>query len=942
MAETATSIAALLADPAIARLIAEPGPWWLWRADGIRLIATNAAGARAMGATGASIAAERIYSATHPFAGQIARLSPTLPDDGSSRLDRIRLFGRLGSEMALTEARRLTVGGDTVVAVTMAGPQRGDARAAAIAAVAESNAPIALYDKTGELLAAGTGAAALGNAPLNALLGGDTATVLSALAETGVATLDLVTGPLSLVALPSAEAILATIASHPVKAPDQGLRIVSAPAPDVGTPDATPVETVSAPVEMPSTAPEPAPMPVLASATPAPVNPIPALPAASPELPRRISWRMDSAGRFSETMPAVSAALTGMSWSEAAERFQLDPDGRVAKALADRTTFSGLASLWPMDGMDQRLTVALSGFPKLGRDGGFEGHSGFALVTGLAERAVTAALAEPAPAPTAEAEATAADMTINADEAVTTDADEAINIYTPAAFDAPEVDLSEPSAAEAPEAEATNAPSAVPAESTPLPTSGETRPALTVITNPPNVVALRGTVPDTKRAALSPVERNAFREIARALGARTEDELPAKTQNTAPAETDTPAITADAGTPHGPLPSAFAPPPPAALVSGDETKTPASEAADSSAIETPAPEAIPSADISAAEQDQTLEADPLVSTDDVDTENAVEATEAAGIDASQANDALDSIDDEPLPDPVDMAEVDALDETPAVPATEIAAQTPSTEHLAAPLTSPEPTKPDALADLAPARLVASLDVNDDARAVLDRLPMGIIVHRGNAVLYANRMLLDWAGFDSAGALELEGGVSRLFANGLTEAQNTGPLTITRADGTTVPVEARLAKTSWAGESALLFSLTRIEDASALPEATRTSLIEMRTRLDEVEEILDTATDGVVLVNADGTIESMNRSAEALFGYEAVEVKSRPFTSLFAPESRRSAQDYCDSLMSNGVASILNDGRQMIGRVKQGGLIPLYLTMGRTGTRDRTKLAAVFR
>ena len=40
------------------------------------------------------------------------------------------------------------------------------------------------------------------------------------------------------------------------------------------------------------------------------------------------------------------------------------------------------------------------------------------------------------------------------------------------------------------------------------------------------------------------------------------------------------------------------------------------------------------------------------------------------------------------------------------------------------------------------------------------------------------------------------------------------------------------------------------------------------RLREMTAILDTATDGVVILDADGVIESVNASAEALFGLEA--------------------------------------------------------------------------
>src|SRR5205807_538368 len=62
---------------------------------------------------------------------------------------------------------------------------------------------------------------------------------------------------------------------------------------------------------------------------------------------------------------------------------------------------------------------------------------------------------------------------------------------------------------------------------------------------------------------------------------------------------------------------------------------------------------------------------------------------------------------------------------------------------------------------------------------------------------------------------------------------------------------------------------------------------------------------------------------------------------FAPESHRPALDYLDGLARNGVASLLNDGREVIGRVRQGGLIPLFMTMGRVGERG-DKFCAVLR
>jgi len=110
---------------------------------------------------------------------------------------------------------------------------------------------------------------------------------------------------------------------------------------------------------------------------------------------------------------------------------------------------------------------------------------------------------------------------------------------------------------------------------------------------------------------------------------------------------------------------------------------------------------------------------------------------------------------------------------------------------------------------------------------------------------------------------------------------------------------------------------------------------------ELRSILDTATDGVVVIERDGRIASLSRSAEALFGYESSELVGKPFSELFAPESGRAALDYLDGLSLNGVASVLNDGREVIGRVREGGLIPLFMTMGRIA-EGTGKFCAVLR
>lgn len=134
---------------------------------------------------------------------------------------------------------------------------------------------------------------------------------------------------------------------------------------------------------------------------------------------------------------------------------------------------------------------------------------------------------------------------------------------------------------------------------------------------------------------------------------------------------------------------------------------------------------------------------------------------------------------------------------------------------------------------------------------------------------------------------------------------------------------------------------RVIDAET--QETVELLRQARLREAELRAILDTATDGIVILSGQGRILSLNRSAEALFGVESDDVASRPLIQLLAPSSQRMASDYLDGLARNGVASLLNDGREVLGLEKNGGQIPLFMTIGRislAGAND--KFCAVLR
>jgi PAS domain S-box-containing protein len=116
-----------------------------------------------------------------------------------------------------------------------------------------------------------------------------------------------------------------------------------------------------------------------------------------------------------------------------------------------------------------------------------------------------------------------------------------------------------------------------------------------------------------------------------------------------------------------------------------------------------------------------------------------------------------------------------------------------------------------------------------------------------------------------------------------------------------------------------------EPAKAPPEPSQLSDVAAD---EELRNILDTAADGIVTVDAQGNIRSFSAGAEAIFGYRIAEVVDKPLSTLLTQDSRRILRDYLSALQGPGLATVFNDGREVAAVVKQGGVVPLFLTIGR--------------
>ncbi|MBU3887184.1 PAS domain-containing sensor histidine kinase [Methylosinus sporium] len=187
-----------------------------------------------------------------------------------------------------------------------------------------------------------------------------------------------------------------------------------------------------------------------------------------------------------------------------------------------------------------------------------------------------------------------------------------------------------------------------------------------------------------------------------------------------------------------------------------------------------------------------------------------------------------------------------------------------------------------------------------AEALLDRLPIGVMVARGAEVLYANRTLLDYLGYGDAAALAGDGGATRLFAGRrpptAPDGSAGGVLEVIDSDGEPLEADARLEPIEWDGLAATLVTLRSARPASAAPVSARAGALrkELEARRLEAEELratLDAVSDAVVVVDADGRLRSVNAAFGRLVGGEARVLLGSGLASLFCDADQGAVADF---------------------------------------------------
>lgn len=214
--------------------------------------------------------------------------------------------------------------------------------------------------------------------------------------------------------------------------------------------------------------------------------------------------------------------------------------------------------------------------------------------------------------------------------------------------------------------------------------------------------------------------------------------------------------------------------------------------------------------------------------------------------------------------------------------------------------------------------------------LLETLPVPLFVYRADKTLFANDALLKLTGYASTQEIADAGGIEALLSdrNALNTSDAKG-MKLIKKDGAKIDIRSRLTSISWEDDKALCLTFAEILGGPVEEKAALDMI-----RVSELENILETAADGILVIDQDGKIESLNASGEALFGLEQKSVIGKSFGKLFATESRQALETYIRDLNAPGVSGVMNQGQQVIGVEAGGGLIPLFATLGRVGNSNR--------
>jgi PAS domain S-box-containing protein len=142
----------------------------------------------------------------------------------------------------------------------------------------------------------------------------------------------------------------------------------------------------------------------------------------------------------------------------------------------------------------------------------------------------------------------------------------------------------------------------------------------------------------------------------------------------------------------------------------------------------------------------------------------------------------------------------------------------------------------------------------------------------------------------------------------------------KRNGETFAMDLSVGEAQEDGEPIFVGVIRDLTERKAAEKALRESSERMRA-------VVETAVDGVILIDAYGNVLMFNPACERLFGYKAREVVGQNVRMLMPSPYRDEHDGYIANYRKTGVAKIIGIGREVTGLRKDGTTFPMDLSVG---------------
>jgi two-component system sensor kinase FixL len=229
------------------------------------------------------------------------------------------------------------------------------------------------------------------------------------------------------------------------------------------------------------------------------------------------------------------------------------------------------------------------------------------------------------------------------------------------------------------------------------------------------------------------------------------------------------------------------------------------------------------------------------------------------------------------------------------------------------------------------------DSNERLRSIIDSAVDGIIVIDGRGTIEAfNRGAERLFGYPQSEVVgrnvsllmpspdheQHDGYLARYLETGAAKIIGIGrEVTGRRRDGTTFPLHLSVGEMSIDGQRKFTGMLHNLSERVRLEEDLRTSEARWRS-------VIESAVDGIVVIDAHGRIEAFNPAAERLFGYQERDVVGRNVSILMPSPYHEEHDTYLARHLATGVQKIIGTGREVTGLRQDGTTFPLHLSVGK--------------